>query len=355
MLSSSLIKKLPKADLHSHIDGTIPIKELFKIAKKYNREIKTSDEHEIKTIAAFSKFIRGGGYDSLLNNIAYRFSPITGLMQTEEILREVGRVYVKKLSEDGIIYAEGRIAPQYHIKEGLTIDEVIESLLEGLKEGYEETGTWANLIVAIGREITDKAARKIVSIALKYCKKGVVGIDLVGTEENNPPEKFLGAFRMTFNSKLKRTVHAGEGCKSIKNNLRNIGTSILVLKANGLGHAIHLPSDQKLIRLVEKNNVRIESNPISNLVLGHISNIKDLKIDCLLAQHIKVTINSDDPAIWPNGTLTENFVEVCKVYGFGFKEVDALIMNSFESAFISDKEKEYLKDEYLTIRKKIQE
>jgi len=351
--SHSIIKRLPKADLHSHIDGSIPIKDLLGIAKKFKREIKTSDGHALKSAAAFSKFIRGEGYNYLLSNIAYRFSPITGLMQTEEIIREVGRIYVKKISEDGIIYAEGRIAPQYHTKEGLTVDKVIKSLLEGLRAGSEETGTRANLIVAIGREITDDVARKIVSIAIKYHQKGVVGIDLVGTEENNPPEKFLGSFSMTFGSGLKRTVHAGEGCKSIKDNIRNIGTSILFLRANGLGHAIHLPNDQKLMKLVKENGIRIESNPISNVVLGHVTNIRELKIDRLLAHGIKVTINSDDPAIWPRGTLTDNFVEVCKAFGFRLTEVDALIMNSFKSAFIPSNEIENLEEEYLTIRKRI--
>src|SRR2546428_2547579 len=181
-LSLRIVRKLPKADLHSHIDGSIPFRELSRIARENHREMKTRRGNVLANANAFFGFVKGEGYQTLLSEIVDRFYPILGLMQTEETIREVGRTYVKGLKEDGIIYAEGRFAPHYHTAEGMTQADVIESMLEGLKAGCEETGAQANLIVAFGREAGNGLAGENVSQAPQYERSGGVWVHIAGDE-----------------------------------------------------------------------------------------------------------------------------------------------------------------------------
>src|SRR5271157_5122012 len=146
------LRILPKADLHSHIDGSVPMKDLFRIAKRHRRRILTSKGAELGTVSSLMQYVVGKGYGSMLDNIVDRFYPMTGLMQTEETIRDVGVSYVKAQKEDGVVYAEGRFAPQYHTTEGLSMKDVVVSMADGLAEGTEKYGVETALIVGIGRE-----------------------------------------------------------------------------------------------------------------------------------------------------------------------------------------------------------
>ena len=345
-ISVRSIRSLPKADLHSHIDGTVPLKELFAIAARNKRVLKTSRGAPITSVSSLLEYIRGDGYRSLLQNIVDRFYPITGLMQTEEILFEVGRSYVAELSRDGVAYAEGRFAPLYHTREGLTLAQAIDGMLHGLRAGREETHVKVNLIVTIGRETTSRLACGIIAAAAKFRNRGVVGVDLGGPEKGNPPEKFADAFKLAAAFKLGRTVHAGEGAGSASQNLRNIRTSIVKLGAQRLGHAIDLASSENLIALVIRSGVTVEMNPISNYVLRKITNLRELRIDYLLKRGVRVTANSDDPALWENGRLSQVLAAICESYRFRWSELNQLIVNSFEGSFTKPREKERFVSEY---------
>src|SRR5437867_12459447 len=217
--------------------------------------MKTRGGNVLGNANAFFGFVRGEGYHTLLSEIVDRFYPILGLMQTEETIREVGRTYVKGRKDDGSVYAEGKFAPHYHTAEGMTQADVIESMLEGLKAGCEETGVQANLIVAFGREAGIGLAEEAVTQALSYEGRGVGGVDIGGKGEGNPPEKFQSALKLTFEAKQRRTAHAGEGAGSVDQSLRNIRNSIVLLRADRIGHAVNLANDRALISLVLERGV----------------------------------------------------------------------------------------------------
>ncbi|MDV3277785.1 MAG: adenosine deaminase [Nitrososphaerales archaeon] len=349
--SASVIRSLPKCDLHSHIDGSIPLGELFRIARRHRRTITTQSGTEIDSVSAFARHVKGPGYDSMLENIVERFYPITNLMQTPEILRDVGRSYVAGLKRDNIAYAEGRFAPQYHTKESLPLEEVIESMAEGLAEGCERYGVKVKLIVAIGRESKPEFGQKVAKVAAG--SRSVVALDLGGPEAGNPPEKFRGAFKLAADGGLKVTVHAGEGAGSVEQNLKNIRTAISDIGAQRVGHAIDLAKDESLVSLAMERSVTIEMNPVSNMVLGKIRGPSDLAIDRLLKEGVCVTVNSDDPALWPRGCVSDVLISVCRAYRFGLDALDILVTNSIMGAFAGENEKAALLEEYHAVRKKL--
>lgn len=350
-VSASTIQELAKVDLHSHIDGSIPIRELFRISRLRGRKLVTPDGVELTTASSLANHVKGAGYATMLEDIVNRFYPMTNLMQTQEVLRDVGVAYVKELRGQNVIYAEGRFAPQYHLSEGLTIDEVIQSLQEGLAEGSERFGVKINLIVAIGRESDPKTAEEIARAATR--NKVVVALDLGGPEAGNPPGKFEKPFAMATALGLKKTVHAGEGAGSTEQNLANIRTAITRLGADRVGHAIDISRDEELTELAIAKGVTIEMNPQSNKVLNKIESFADLRIDDLLKKGVRVTVNSDDPALWPHGWISEVLYNVCRSYHFGLKEVDRLVSNAIEGAFVGDSEKQALSEKYGESRRKL--
>ena len=349
-ISPAAVRALPKADLHSHIDGSISPKELFRIARKYHRKVVTPEGAELESVSAFMGHIKGDGYVSMLDDIIRRFYPITRLLQTEETIREAGVSYLKGQNDDGVVYAEGRFAPQYHTAEGLSLGGVISSMAEGLAEGTERYGVETSLIVAIGRESPPGLGEEVARAAVR---SGVaVALDLGGPEAGNPPEKFERAFRLATSSGLKVTIHAGEDAGSRRQDVANMKTA-LAMGADRLGHAIHLSHERNLLSTVLDRSVGIEMNPVSNLVLGKIKTTKDLGIDRLLKEGVSVSLNSDDPSLWTGGDLSEVYSRVCSEYGFGMDQVDALAENAFRSSFASQRVKERLVQRYREARRRI--
>lgn len=349
-ISQGAIRSLPKADLHSHIDGSISARELFRIARRHRRKLLTPAGAELESVSAFMGHIEGSGYRSMLDGIIDRFYPITRLLQTEETLREAGISYVEGQKKEGVVYVEGRFAPQYHTREGLSFDDVISSMAEGLAEGAERYGVKTALIVAIGREAPPELGDEVARAASR--SGSVVALDLGGPEAGNPPEKFESAFKLAASSGLKITIHAGEGAGSLSQNMANMETAI-ALGASRLGHAIHLASDDHLVSEVLGKSITLEMNPISNVVLGNIKALSDLAIDALLKKGVRVTLNSDDPSLWPKGSLSEVYSSVCRAYGFGMGQVDTLAENSFTGSFASDRDKDFFVQEYRAARRQL--
>jgi adenosine deaminase len=343
-VTPQLIRRLPKADLHSHIDGSIPAGDLLEIARKTGRKLKTPSGEELSTPGALLEHVRGSGYRTMLPEIVSRFYPIVSLMQSREVLREVGVAYVKGLRAQNVAYAEGRFAPQYHTKGGLTYREIIESMAEGLDEGEETFGVKTGLIVAIGREVHPPTGLEVARAAVR--SRRAVALDLGGPEESHPPEKFKAAFQAASEAGLRRTVHAGEGAGSLRQNLRNIRTAILGLRAHRVGHAIDLSKDHDLTRTALDRGVGVEMNPVSNLTLGRIGDMKELGIALLLKAGVAVTVNSDDPALWPRGSINDVLFRVCSAYGFRRRELDILVSNSFQSSFAPARLKKELEESY---------
>ncbi|MBI4153921.1 hypothetical protein HY501_01160 [Candidatus Woesearchaeota archaeon] len=337
------LRRRKVAALHIHWDGSIPAEDLFALAQRKKR-IPLLPEYDIHGNSIMYKSEKERMLDTpeklrafqmgLLRaySLADVFSIPISLMQTREDLREMAIAHCRYLLSQNIPYAESRFAPQYHCRLGLSLDQVIGYAVEGFEEGREETGVIVKPIICIGRESPPELGIEVVKASL-YFEGKVVGIDLACIENGNPPEKHYPAFALTFGTFLKRTVHAGEMC-SEEENLRNVHTSLTLLQADGLGHAIPLGRKlyqrQDLLELILRKNVRLESCPISNYNF-FISDIKDLNLDVLLKEGVLVTISPDDPAMWPFGDMSHNLYAVGKLYGGQF--LNTVIQNSFKSAW----------------------
>ncbi len=343
--------------LHLHWDGSIPVESLFSLAEKRGRQLFLPDtDLNDQTITYTSdaerlidtpKKLREFQYGLLTR---YKMGDVFGIpisfMQTKENLTEMARALCQYLKQQNSPYAEVRFAPQYHLQAGLSLDQVIGYSLYGFLQGEEETGVKTGLIISIGREAPAEIGEAVVKSALNFAERGVVGIDLACYEPGNPPEKHLPAFRLTFDSPLKRTVHAGEMC-SKEENLRNIYVALTELRADGIGHALPLYQGvHQGVDLTERmacHKIRLESNPLSNYQF-FIQDLEDLHLDELVRAGVRVTINPDDPAMWEHGDLADNLYFLGKLYGDNF--VRNVVDNSVQAAWgLSEGEKEaYLEE-----------
>ncbi len=330
---SSTIRKLPKIDLHRHLDGDVKPRVISRLARKDGVTLPAED------LDLYFRDLRNQGIGALLQK---GFGLVTSLMQSRENLSAVAYECVRNLKEDNIIYAEIRFAPQYHTgesayyghsseksKEKLGYDEIIKAVSDGLSEGEKDFGVKTKLIVCVGREAEPHEGVKVAGAALNCMDYGVVGLDLACDEASYPPERHLEAYKTTFNSPLKRTVHAGEfGNQPRKNML----TAMNDLKADRLGHAIPLSKYEDLTKAVSDGKIGVEMCPESNVFTGFIKSRNELGIKRLLSKGVVVSVNTDDPAMF-GYTLSDTLYRLADECGLGMEELKKLQLNAIESAF----------------------
>lgn len=314
-----------KGLLHDHIDGSSVVADILpalyaQAKKKYPFGAKED----------ILEFFKNPHID-----IVKRFSVITDVLQTRESLEILGFNYVKRRAKEGYSYIEGKFAPQYHTKRGLTMRGATDAIVQGIRFGEKEFGISVMPVICIGREADENTGIEIAKIAVEY--DGEIALDLVCDEANHPPEKHFKAYALTFGTNVKRDCHAGEWVLSEPKetyNMRlskNIHTAIFDLQCHGIGHAIPLGSDKELMRIVLGEGIRVAGCPLSNLRSGLIESVRDLHIDRLLDAGVVYTMNSDDDLFLPS--MEEVTAECDAEYNFSETQVKKLEENVFRGAF----------------------
>lgn len=358
----------PKIDLHRHLDGSVSPELVIELAREFGVNLPTYDIDEFKKLYRITP-------EMSVNEFLERFAWTIAVMRNPEGLERVAYEQVLALARENIWYAELRFAPNYHgfyyplyynlekyEKKPFRIfsmQEIIESVLRGIKKGREETGVITNLILCIPRECAEHfgiaCKFEIAFLALTYQYRGVVALDLACDEYKYPPELYTDVFQWAHKNGIKCDPHAGEMGTSEDEKLKNIETCIIDLRADGLGHAIPLYKSKKLMETVKAKRIRIERNPFNFVGPTNISGdtekfVDGSGIDVLLKNEILVSICSDDPALMGK-SLTDNLFAVLDYYNWGEKELMQLTENALSGAFFmnGDEEEEVRK----TLVKKI--
>jgi len=337
------IFKLPKTDLHRHLDGAVRPELVIKLAKQFGVKLPTYNLAKFKKLYQITR-PKGMPVKWLFQRFAWAIA----VMRTPDGLHQTAYEQVLDLARENILYAEVRFAPGYHgiysapwyaparyeknIFSTMTLDLIVELVLDGLARGMKETGVEVNLTLCIPRESLSRygprSVSNVVALALQYQARGIVSIDLACDEFSFPPRPYAEAFRRTLGSKIRRNPHAGEmGVDSSR--LQNIQTCIEDLHADGLGHALPIYQSEYLMGLVKARNIRIERTPLSP-VPG--CSLADGYLDVLLRNKVPVTIASDDPILM-QASLTDNLVVALNYHNFGEKEFWQLTANAVNHGF----------------------
>ena len=308
---------MKKVELHLHLDGSVrptTISELLNISIEEARNLSSVS---LKT--------------NSLKDYLDKFDIPLKIMQTKENLMRISKELALDLLKDNVIYAEIRFAPNKHLENGLTIDEVITSILKGLKEVPIKT----NLILCMMRGDSYAKNLEIMKHAKKYLGKGVVGIDLAGNEAAYPVNHYQELFAIARKENIPFTIHAGEGDGAFSViNAINLG-------AKRIGHGVRAIENDEALNLIKEKDVTLEVCPKSNLDTNMYNKLESHPIKKLLDKGVKVTINTDNRTV-SNITLEETYKELKETFHFSKEDFMNMNKRAIESAFISEKEKQEL-------------
>ena len=315
------IKDMPKVELHVHLDGSVRYKTALEILGNIKKEdmMITSDCSD-------------------LNAYLTKFAIPNKILQTKENLERVAYELALDLKAENVIYAEIRFAPMKHLLKGLTPEEVVQSVLKGLKKVNIKT----NLILCLMRGDSFENNLKVIELALQYLNKGVCAIDLAGAEGIYPTHDYQELFMIAKDNHIPFTVHAGEavGSESIK--------EAISFDAKRIGHGIKCIEDDELINEIKAKNILLEICPTSNIQTKAVMDYHHHPIYNLYKKGVLVCINTDNRTV-SNISLTKEYQKLLDNFPLTVEDISQMNINAINGAFISEKEKELLKNRYFRI------
>lgn len=313
------IIEMPKVELHLHFDGSISLDLLEKWSGLSHDEVVRE---------AVSK------NDTSLDKYLEHFNFINKYLQTKKNLELASYTLGSDLEKENVIYAEVRFAPLLHTNKGLTGEEVIDSLIKG----FSKCNIKINLILCMMRGMDFSSNRKVIDLAKKYLGKGVVAVDLAGGEASNPFKDYEELFKICKDFSIPTTIHAGE---VVKRDIRNI-----IPYTKRIGHGIKIYDDMELINLVKTNDILLEVCPKSNIDTNNASDYSSHPIKYLYDNEVKLSVNTDNRTV-SNISLTEEYTSLINILGFNINDLYQMNLNAINYAFLSDKEKQELKNRLL--------
>ena len=317
-----VLRAMPKAELHIHIEGSLEPELIFALARRNNVAIAYSSVEELRSAYAFSNL------QSFLD-IYYAGASV---LLKEQDFYDMARAYFARAAADNVVHAELFFDPQTHTARGVTIDIVINGLHRACIDAQKEFGITAALILCFLRHLSEQEAFETLEQALPYRDK-IIGIGLDSGEVGNPPEKFAGVFARCRELDFHLVAHAGE-----EGPPAYIWTALDVLKVERIDHGVQAIKDAALMQRLAKDRIALTVCPLSNLKLCVFPDLTRHNLKVLLDAGLAATVNSDDPAYF-SGYITDNFTQTFAATGMTSQHAYSLARNSFEASFINESAK----------------
>ncbi len=320
----------PKVLLHDHLDGGLRPATVVELAEEYGYQLLPSTD--VAELAAW--FNRGAKRNDLVLYLE-TFAHTVGVMQHRDAIERVAFECARDLAADGNVYAEVRFAPELHMEEGLTLDEVMKAVLDGFRAGSQGTDLTIYAICSAMR--TAARSLEIAELAVRWREEGVVGFDIAGAEAGFPPTRHLDAFQYVQRENFHSTIHAGEAF-----GLPSIWEALQFCGAERLGHGVRIVDDitgargeEQLGRLaayVRDRRIPLELCPTSNVGTGVCASIAEHPIGMLRRLRFRVTVNTDN-RLMSATSMTHEFAELNDAFGWGLDDFEWLTVNAMKSAF----------------------
>ena len=327
-MDEAIIKKieaLPKMELHRHLEGCISAELLLQIAEEYEVNLPTRKLEELRPLIQVKENAVS------LKDFLDKFYWLGLAFPNMEAVERVAYYVCRDCARDNIRYVELRFSPLFMSLEiHHSWEDLLHAVLKGTRRAEKEFDIETGLIVGVSRSNSLKQALRVVDIAWEYAGLGVVGVDLFGDEEAYPPEIFSPAFRVAREGGLNVTVHAGEGGGET-----NIRTAIEVLGAQRIGHGVKIINDKEMMSWVRDRGIPLEISLTSNIQTGTVPSLREHPLRRLYDYGIKVSLNTDDPAI-SDTTLSREYLLAMEYQGFTFSEIKGLVLSALEQSFLPD-------------------
>ncbi|MFF7132132.1 adenosine deaminase [Streptomyces sp. SAI-126] len=341
-VDADLIRRLPKAVLHDHLDGGLRPATVVELAAEVGHTLPTTDPD---ALAAW--YFEAANSGDLVRYIA-TFEHTLAVLQTREGLLRAAEEYVLDLAADGVVYGEVRYAPELNTNGDLTMAEVVETVQEGLAAGMAKAAAAGTPVrvgtLLCGMRMFDRV-REAADLAVAFRDAGVVGFDIAGAEDGFPAADHLDAFEHLRRENVPFTIHAGEA-----HGLPSIHQAVQVCGAQRLGHGVRITEDipdlagGKLGRLagwVRDRRIALEMCPTSNLQTGAATSIAEHPITALKDLGFRVTLNTDNRLV-SGTTMTREMSLLVEEAGWSVEDLRTVTVNALKSAFIPFDERKAL-------------
>lgn len=324
--------KLPKVLLHDHLDGGLRPETIIEISEEIGyQKLPTYKAAEL------ADWYQAACDSGSLVRYLETFDHTIAVMQREQDLIRVAREAAIDLANDGVIYAEVRVAPEHFTKQGMAMEQVVEAMLEGYRQGESQTGIKVNTILCGMRQL-DKS-QEVAELVVKYRDQGVVGFDIAGPEFGFPPTLQQDTFDYLRRNGVPYTIHAGEA-----DGPTSIDLAINACGANRIGHGVRIVDDLpngRIAKQVLDQQIHLEVAPTSNLQTGVADTYAHHPIEKLFDLGFNIGINTDN-RLMSRTSMSHEFAECKKAFGWGLAEFRELTISAMTAAFIDDKS-EFLK------------
>ena len=321
-ITKELIQKLPKAELHCHLDGSLRVSTIIDLASHHKVELPAKNQEDLHNILAIKEKLKN------LEEYLEIFDITLSVLQTPESLMRVAFELAEDCWNDGVRYVEVRYSPILHTQEGMTSSESIDAVKKGLDQAESEFGIKTGIIICGIRNISPEISLKLADLAVQYKNKGVVGFDLAGAEENFPAKHHQEAFELILKKNINATLHAGEafGPESIHQAIHACG-------AHRIGHGTRLIENKDLMAFVNDHRISLEICLKSNIQTRSIPSLEVHPFKYYLDQHLRVTLNTDNRLI-SDTTLTDEYLLAVNTFNLTTQDIRTIIINGFKSAFL---------------------
>lgn len=323
-----LLRQMPKAELHIHIEGSLEPELIFALAQRNGVAIPYANVDELRRAYAFTHL------QSFLD-IYYAGASV---LVKEQDFYDMARAYFLKAAADHVVHAELFFDPQTHTGRGVSLETVVSGLHRAVIDAKAELGISASLIMCFLRHLSEQEAFETLEQALPFRDK-IIGIGLDSGEVGNPPEKFARVFARCRDLGFRLVAHAGE-----EGPPAYVWTAIDLLKVERIDHGVQSSRDAALMQRLAQDRIPLTVCPLSNLKLCVFSNLARHNLRQLLDAGLAATVNSDDPAYF-GGYVNDNFTQTFAATGLTAEHAWTLARNSFEASFIESAAKQQYCDQ----------
>lgn len=326
-LTRDFLEKMPKAELHVHIEGTLEPKLKLELAERNHVELAQKTIEEVKATLQ---------YDNLADFLAVYYEAMQ-VLQTKQDFYDLAMAYLKKAAKNNVCHVEMFFDPQAHESRGIRFETVLNGLYQATVDA-RALNVDAHLVMCFLRDYSRNNAQKTLEKALQHQDK-ILGIGLDSDEHNNPPMKFYYQFAKAGEAGFHITAHADV---DQVDSIVHIKDLLEVINAERIDHGTNIVENENLVAFAAKQKVGFTSCPLSN---GFLSpDLKGNEVKYLLEQGVRVCLNSDDPAYF-GGYITDNYEAEVEKYNLSADEVKALAANSFKMSWISEEQKQFYLEE----------
>lgn len=320
-MDRTVIHKLPKVELHCHLDGSVPMPLLMELAKEQGMPKETMESA-----------IAPKDCEDLKDYLSC-FDVILSVLQTEKNLERAAYAVIKEAHEENVKYLELRFGPLLHQDQGLTTKQTIQAVSRGVKKATDEFSIAVNILVCALRHFTEEENTQLFKDVRELADKRVAGIDVAGDEAHYPNECVRSSVTEAKHTGMQVTLHSGEcGCSQSVLSAMHLG-------ATRIGHGVAVKDDKEARLEVKENNVLLELCPTSNIQTHAVSGWQDYPLRQFLDEGIAVSINTDNRTV-SNTTLTDEYMLIIDHCQVTYQEIKDLNLTAMAHSFADDKTKE---------------